>query len=360
MMIHSHIPTASRFLKLSAASLAIALASGCGPAEPEKAPAPILQSVSASRIGFGPAVPAVEVSGVSAYRDEARLSFKVGGVIEGISVREGQKVVKGEKLAWLNKRDVQSAQQQATAGFEKALRDYRRGQALKDQEVITQVQLDNLSTQLDVARAQLEQARFAMETAEIKAPSDGVILRRAAQVTEVAAAGQPILLLGSQASGFVFKASLADRQAVQVRLGNTAEVSFDALPQRSWPGKVVELSQAADPVTGTYGVQIEIDPAYHSNFRLLSGLSGKANIQPEGYFNQVQYLPLQAIVEGNSKQAWVFLLDGQNVARRTPVSVAFVTTESAALAEPLAQDARVVTVGAAYLTDGESVRVQED
>lgn len=341
-------------------SLTLCGLSGCGPTEPIAAPAPELQSVKAAPVSFGPAVPAVQTAGVSAYRDEARLAFKVGGVVEGIVVREGQKVEKGQRLAWLNKRDVQAAVEQATAAFNKASRDFQRGKSLRQQEVITQVQLDDLSTQLSVAKAQLEQARFALETAEIKAPADGVVLRRLAQATEVVAAGQPVVLLGSSDSGFVFKASLADTQAVRLALGNTAQITFDALPGQKWEGKVVELSQAADPATGTYGVQIELDPSALAKGQMLSGLSGKASIEPVGFTQRIQYLPLQSIVEGNNSQAWVFLLSEQNVAQRTSVQISFVTTEAAALANPLPDSARVVTVGAAYLSDGEAVRVLED
>lgn len=342
-------------------SLSLLTLAACGP---QKAPEPEekvqLRSVQVSKPAIGPQVPAIEISGVSSYRDEAKLAFKVGGVVQAINVREGELVKEGQRLAWLNKKDVDAAVAQARAGFDKAQRDYTRGLKLREQEVITQVQLNDLKTQYDLAKAQLSQANYTAQTAEVRAPADGVVLRRLTQATEVVGAGQPIVVIGSQASGFVFKASLADTQAVKTALGNAAVVEFDAHPGVQWPGKVIELSQAADPATGTYGVQINIDVKAHPSKRLLSGLSGRAMIQPTGYADSRQYLPLGSIVEGNNQQAWIYVLNNDNAVQRMPVQIDFVSTLGAAIEQPLPEGTLIVTNGAAYLRDGEQVQVVEN
>lgn len=350
-----------RGLQIALITLSFVTLSACGPQKtPEPEQTVQLRSVQVSAPIVGPQVPAIEISGVSSYRDEAKLAFKVGGVVEAINVREGEQVKEGQRLAWLNKKDVDAAVAQARAGFEKAQRDYKRGVGLREQEVITQVQLNDLKTQLDLAKAQLSQASYAAQTAEVRAPADGVVLRRLTQATEVVAAGQPVVVIGSQASGFVFKASLADTQAVQAGLGNSAVVEFDAHPGVKWPGNIIELSQAADPATGTYGVQINIDIKAHPDRRLLSGLSGRALIQPTGYSKNRQYLPLGSIVEGNNNQAWIFVLNEQNTVKRMPVKIDFVSTLGAAVEQPLAEGTLIITNGAAYLRDGEQVQVVEN
>lgn len=338
-----------------------ALLAACGPQKPDPNATTVaeLPRVKASIIQEGPAVAAVEVAGVGSLRDEARLSFKVGGVIDKVYVREGEAVKAGQILAKLNQRDVQSAVAQAQAGYDKALRDLNRGKQLRQQEVITQVQLDDLTTALDVAKAQLNQAKFAADTASIIASADGVVLRRFAQATEVVAAGQPVLLLGSAASGYVMKASLSDNEAVKVSPGNSADVRFDAHPGKTWAGKVIELSQAADPITGTYGMQVLIDPNSNPDARLLSGLTGAVKVKPDNYQAARQYLPLGAVVEGDNQRAWVYLVSPENQVKRTQVQVAFVTESGLALANELPANSKVVTTGAAYLRDGQTVELVE-
>jgi membrane fusion protein, multidrug efflux system len=333
--------------------------SACGPQPAPEEPTPNLRLVKTAPVQQGPAASLIEVAGVGAFRDETRLSFKVGGVIEQITVREGEHVAQGKKLAWLNKQDVNAALSQAAAARDKAQRDFDRAKKLREQEVISEVQLSNLQTVVQQANAQFSQAQFASQTAEIAAPAKGVVLKRFAQVGEVVAPGQPIVLIGSKASGFVMRASLADRQAVHVQLGNRAEVEFDALPGVKWPGKVIELSQAADPATGTYGVLVSLDTNAHSNLNLLSGMQGRTAIEPPNFSEQRSYVPIEAVVEGNNDAAWIFTVNSDNTVKRQAVKVLFVQGDRLALLDPLPVGTQVVRTGAAYLQDGDLVEVQE-
>ncbi|WP_370263740.1 efflux RND transporter periplasmic adaptor subunit [Limnobacter sp.] len=338
---------------------AVLALAACGPAKPDTTQVAEARRVKTTTVEQGPASADIEVPGVGAFRDETRLSFKVGGVIERITVREGDTVKAGQKLAWLDKQEVNAAVAQAQAAHDKALRDLQRGEQLRKEEVISKVQLQNLNTAAQLSRAQLTQAQFASATAEVSATADGVVLKRFAQVGEVVAPGQPVLLLGSRSSGFVLKASLADRQAVHIAVGNSAEVVFDALPGTRWPGKVIEQSQAADPATGTYGVLVQLDPQAHPGLNLLSGMQGRARIQPNNTNSTRSYVPIEAVVEGNNKNAWMYVLQADNTVKRQAVQIAFVAGARVALQEPLPEGTKVVSTGAPYLQDGETVQVVE-
>lgn len=334
------------------------LLSACGPSKPEAAEKQALRKVQVSVVTTGPDKPELQATGVGAYRDEARLAFKVPGVIEHIAVREGETVRKGQKLAWLNQADVAAATAQASAGLDKARRDLKRGEALRMQEVISQVQLDDLRTAERVAAASYNQAAYASQTAEIRANGDALVMRRFAQPGEVVAASQPVLMLGSKTSGFVIKASLSDKQAVQTRLNDAATVRFDAQPELAWSGKVIEVSQSADPVTGTYGVQVLINTAEHPDHQVLSGMQAKLSIQPQGYQSRTRsYVPLSAVVEGDNKAAWLFVMKPDHTVVKTAVQVAFVAGNQLGLETPLPAGTPVVSLGAAYLSNGEAVEV---
>lgn len=353
-MTHRPIKTQ---LGLLCASLALLAA--CSSDEPTEVGTASATRVKVVEVEAGPSQATVQTSGVAAYRDERRLSFKVGGVVERISVREGQAVQAGQELARLQQAELAAGSQQAQAAFDKAQRDYARGQTLRADEVIAEVQLENLKTALDVARAQLAQARFNLGTGTITAPAPGIILRRLAQEGEVLGPGQPALLLGDQASGFVLRASLADKQAVQLALGNQGTVEFDAHPGVQWPATVLELSQAADPLTGSYGLALQLDTAAHQGLQLLSGMQGRARINPAGGSQQASYVPIESVVEGNNRQAWVYVLQPDNTVQRQAVEVAFIEAPRLALKTALPPGTKVVSTGAAYLQDGQAVTIVE-
>ncbi|HXP66577.1 MAG TPA: biotin/lipoyl-binding protein, partial [Steroidobacteraceae bacterium] len=84
--------------------------------------------------------------GLLTPKDEARLSFKVGGLIESIKVEEGQAVKAGQVLAVLKQTEVSASVEQARQATAKAKRDLERGKALLADGVTTEEQVQDLTT----------------------------------------------------------------------------------------------------------------------------------------------------------------------------------------------------------------------
>jgi len=343
--------------------LATLLLSGCFGEEAElaapAAPAAPARAVHVALPEAGPATPPVSASGVVAFRDETRLSFVVGGLIRDIGVREGAAVSAGQVLATLEPTQVDAGATQAREAWLKAQRDLDRGRKLLRDDVLTREQLDDLGTAEKVARAALSAAEFSRGHARIVAPASGHVLRRLAEAREIVAPGQPVLIVGEAAKGLVLRLGLADRDVVRVRPGDPAQLQFGAFPGRGFTGKVQEVSQATDPRSGTYRVDIAFEGG---DAGFVSGLIGRAEIRGSGSGDApLQYIPLTALVEGAQDNALVFLLPpGGRTVKAAKVQVAFIAGDRAALRTPLPAATPVVTDGAAYLHDGEAVDVVDE
>lgn len=350
--------------RLSPLLLVSVLAAGLGACsrpsgEVPAQPAPRERAVRVAVVEKGPAQQPVIASGVVAAREEARLSFKAGGVIRDIAVRQGEAVTSGQRLATLETTEIDAAVAQARAAYDKAQRDLERGRRLFADDVLTQEQLDDLGTAAAMAQAQLDAAQFNRRYAEIVAPADGRVLRRLAEPRELIAAGQPVLLVSRGSGGYTLKLGLPDRDFVQVRLGDAAALRFDAWPGRDFRARVVERGEAADPRTGTFPLELEIETgADTSGAALASGLIGRAEIAASGAGGaQLDYVPLSALVEGHADSTLLFLYDARSrLVQGKRVAVAFISGNRAALREPLPVGSMVVTDGASYLEDGERVR----
>src|SRR6185295_4571471 len=231
-------------------------AAGCNSAA-KNAPLPPTP-VRVARATSGPAAPSIRTNGVLANRDEIRLAFKVGGVIQHLAVSEGEPVRKGQKLAEIEQTEVNAQVEQARQACEKANRDVARGERLYADKVISLEQLQDLRTQAAMAEAALNSARFNWSYAAIVAPRDGTVLRRLAEEREVVAAGAPVLVVGAQDRGFVVRTGLADREIVQVRIGDAVHVRLDALPDAKLDGKVTEIASAADRASGMFGIEVAV------------------------------------------------------------------------------------------------------
>jgi membrane fusion protein, multidrug efflux system len=329
----------------------VALLVGCGGNEEQPANKPT--PVRIQRASNGPAVPPIDTSGVVATKHEMRLSFKMGGVVRRIHVQEGDVVKKGQRLAEIELTEVEAQVEQARQMAEKAERDLRRGENLYADQVISLEQLQDLRTQASVASAQYKSAQFNQGYSVIAAPRDGVVLRKLVEERELVAAGTPVLLFGESASGFVVRAALADREIVNVKLGDKGEIRMDAFPARTMTGTVVEVASAADERSGMFPIEVLFDAPPP---RLVSGLVARLRLTPNSEAPGLTYIPMAALVEGDGDRASVFVVkDG--TAQRRNVRVAFITADGIALESGLAAGENVVTDGALFLENGESVEV---
>jgi multidrug efflux system membrane fusion protein len=332
-------------------SLAVAGCSGDAQVEPVTA-----TPVRIAAAHEGPAAPSIRTNGLLANEDEIRLSFKVGGVIRRLAVSEGERVRKDQKLAEIEQAEINAQVEQARQAHEKARRDLERGERLYADKVISLEQLQDLRTQTAVAEAGFNSAQFNWNYAAIIAPRDGTVLRRLAEERELVSAGTPVLVLGAQDKGFVVRTGLADREIVQVKLGDVAQIRLDALPDATLSGGVTEIASAADPASGMFRIEVSVDPV---DLPLKSGLVAKLTILPaSAKAGALVYVPIAAVVEGTGRTAGVFVLDKEH-ARRRDVDVAFIEGESVALNGGLEAGEQVITDGAQYLEDGEQVTIAE-
>jgi RND family efflux transporter MFP subunit len=294
----------------------------------------------------------VTATGVIALRDEVTLSFKIGGVIAQVLVREGESVRAGQLLATLDLREIDAQVAKARSAAAKADRDLARVTRLYRDSVATRQQLDDATTGAEVAHADLQTATVNQQYARIVAPSTGVILRRAAEPGELVSTGAPVLTLGSRTSGTIMRVSLPDREVVRVKLGDRATVRVDARPDRALRGVVRQIGAAADPHTGTYVAEIALD----APDGLSTGMIGRVEIATRGG-DRLRAVPVEALLEADGDRATLYAIGPDGRAKRVPVEVAFVRGDRATVRGGLAGVTRVVTDGAPYLNDGAAVRV---
>ena len=356
-MRRPHLSPATRGLALAAltATLGGLLLAACQ----RPAPAPTgaaLRSVVVAAVSDGSLGETLRIVGVLAPRDEVRLSFKVGGVVESVGVEEGSIVRKGQLLASLHATEVESQVRQAKEAADKAERDLARGRALYDDGVATREQLDDLTTLTATTRAGLAAATFNARYARIEAPADGVVLRKLVQAHELVQAGQPVLSVSSLDRGWIVRGAFADRDVVRVGTGDEGTVTLDAFPGRRFRATVQTVGSAADPQTGTFTVEFRVEPA---GAAFAQGMVAKIEIErPARDARTVPLLPLSALVEADGDNGFVYVLDGSgDVVHRRNVRLAGTDRSRVAVADGVRVGEQVVIEGAAFVSDGEKVRV---
>ena len=295
----------------------------------------------------------VHTSGLLAAKAEAKLSFKVGGIIERIYVDEGANIRKGQLLATLNLSEIRARVNQAQSAFENASRDLERIERLYADSVVTLEQKHDVETALDVARSKLEIAEFNMKHAQIYAPSTGKILKRFVESNELINAGTPVFTFGSTGRDWIVRVGVTDRDIVQLQLQDTAHIYFDAYPGQHFTAKITEMAEAVDMRSGTYEVELTMQ---QPGVKLISGFVARVDIFPSKH--QVYALiPIEALMEGDGYTGFVFTPENNETVKKISVNIAHILEEGIAVSKGLENIREVVTEGAPYLSDGDPVKI---
>ena len=205
-------------------------------------------------------------------RDAVGVSFPMGGRILSVSVREGDRVKKGQELARLESiqqeqalRGAEAARNAAEADLRQAHEEFDRQEAFLERGATTRNRRDEAErsfriskANVDGATAELGRIRKAYEDTFLRATADGVVIDRLADSGEVLAAARPVLELAlGDGMDAVFDApeamptKIPAKQVVQLALIESPSVQFT--------GYVRKVSPLVDPKSGTVEVSIGVD-----------------------------------------------------------------------------------------------------
>jgi len=294
----------------------------------------------------------VRTAGKLASKTESKLSFKTGGIIQKIMVDEGQSVRKDQLLAQLNLEEINSRVSQAELALNKAERDYERAGNLYRDSVVTLEQFENAGTALELARSNASIAHFNLQYSTIRAPANGKILKRIAESNEIIAPGHPVFLFASTGSDWVVRGNLTDRDIVKVSMRDSAHVRFDAYPGEIFPGRISEIGTSADPYTGTYEVEIQINRRPE---KLVSGFIAKVDIYPAALEKHL-VIPVEALIDGAGRTGYVMVLVDQQPERRK-IKILTVNDYGIVVQEGLYPGDELIIEGAQYIRTGSRIKV---
>ncbi len=185
------------------------------------------------------------------------LAPKVSGYIQKVLVQEGQYVKQGELLIQIEDRDYRA--QLTTALSERTSlearkrdleRSFHRAKELMSKQAITQQQMDSaeasffeIKAKYDAASARVAQAELNLEWTQIKAPSNGAIAKKSAEIGQLASPGTPLIgFVGSDSRWIV--ANFKETQVEDIHVGQKAIVRVDALPGIKFHAEIESLSSA--------------------------------------------------------------------------------------------------------------------
>lgn len=287
---------------------------------------------------------------------ETKLSFKTGGYISRMTAREGDYVRKGKMLATLRTEEIDAQVLKAERALTKSQRDLERVSNMYNDSVATLENVQDLTTLVEVTEADVKVARYNQQYSRIVSPISGRLLKRLAEPNELVAPGQPIFVIASsKGQSYVMKINISDKDIPLVTYGTKAYISFDAFPEEEFKARVSRIAESADPMTGTFEVELAIEA---NNKRVRNGMIGKVVLEPSS-INQYVKIPMASITEGVGSEIKVYTPDeSDTIATLINLKVVRFADDFVWVDSKTIKSDRIITAGSAYLKDGQIIKIQ--
>lgn len=299
-----------------------------------KPPPPVEVTTSIAKKGTVTRV--VTAAGHLQARETVKVSSNVTGDLLSLSVKEGDRVQRGQVLGQIDKRlyETQVSQYrgavasarasiaQIQVAVEQDRRDLDRVQRLVNERLASVSDLDKASTQLKVDEGrlaaqkelvaqnvgQLETALYNLSRATLTAPIDGTVLELSHKVGERIRGSdfsEDVVMLMGGLSDMEVKAEVGEHEVVAVHVGDETAVDIDALPDKQFKGHVVAVGKNAqiknpgtDAEVTTFFVRVGLDVPPEG---ALPGMSSAVSISTATHDNVVM-VPIQAVTSREAKK----------------------------------------------------------
>lgn len=215
-------------------------------------------------------------SGYVVAQREASVSSKGTGVLVYLGVVEGDKVKKGQIIARLDDRDIVAQLDQAKSNlqlYEAQLKEfennYKREKELFDRGLSSQQSLDKaeanyktLLANIDIAQAGIRAAEVALENMIIRAPFDGTVLTKNAEVGEIVApfgastTSRAAVVTIADMNSLMVETDVSESNITKIDQGQDCEIVLDANPAKTYQGYVFKIVPTADRSKATVLVKV--------------------------------------------------------------------------------------------------------
>lgn len=359
----------------------IAVTAGCGgsaePAKDANAQAAIPVEVAAAS---HQAVTA-NYSGTATLEavGEAQVVTKATGIILKILVEEGMRVTKGQLLAQLDDDATRNKLLQAQATLRKAQAAFDKSEKGIAKSLIPRSDYDRDKFDLETQHAIVDGAQIDLSYTRIVAPISGVIAKRSVKLGNLVQANQTLFQIVDM-EPLQAVLNVPERDLDTLKPGQPVHLRVDALPDRTFDGKVARIAPVVDATSGTFRATCEFrDPSS----TLKPGMFGRIDVAYDQRHNAL-VVPRSALVEEDGESA-VFVIEpappkkpaatapkgkpgeavaAENktaaplfVAKRRIVKTGYAENDRVEVRDGLADGDRVITIGRNAVRDGTEVTV---
>jgi HlyD family secretion protein len=210
------------------------------------------KEVEVSRVKYGKIISKVTGDGELKAKIQVNIQSQVMGRVEKIFVKEGSQVKKGDLLCLLERKSYEANLNLQKARYEQAKNSFVRIDSLYKKQLVSDEEYERAKTEYEVAKANYEDALDKYEKTEIRSPISGTVVKLNIEEGETVIIGTmnnpgTVMMVIADLSAMLAVIEVSERDVVDVKVGNPAKITLDALPDTFFMGKVVRVGYV--PIT---------------------------------------------------------------------------------------------------------------
>ncbi|NOY78909.1 MAG: efflux RND transporter periplasmic adaptor subunit [Calditrichaeota bacterium] len=275
---------------------------------------------------------------------------RVSGLVQKITVEEGDYAPKNRILAELDDRELRLEVKQALAKAENNARLFQRSKEMYSQNLISKENFDDVKYQYETAKSQLEAAQLKLTYAKIRAPISGVITQRLIELGNNVGVNQKVFVMVNFDTLYA-RVFIPEKDIQKIHVGQRALVTVEAYPGREFWGHVKMINPIVDPESGTVKVTVML---LKKGTPLRPGMFATVKIITETHPHAL-VIPKRALLL-ESETDRVFVVQ-DSVARQRDVKLGFADGDRVEVLSGLNEGDWVVVVGQEGLQNGAYVRM---
>lgn len=291
------------------------------------------------------------ITAVGSLRSDESVTLRpeVSGRITAIQFQEGQRVTKGDVLVRLDPAVNMAELQQTRANLALAKSKYERAEDLSTRNFISGQAKDEAKNNFEVAQAAAGLAEARLAKTEIKAPFSGIIGLRVVSVGDYVREGADLVNLEA-IDPIKVDFRVPETFITQVKVGQALDLTLDALPGKTFRGRVIALNPLLDTAGRALVIRAQVGnqgtilrPGMFARVNLITSTKQDALVVPE-----------EALVPQGTEQFLFRVVDGK--AERVKVETGQRREGKVEIVSGVEKDNVIVVAGQSRLRDGVQVR----
>lgn len=299
--------------------------------------------------------------------NQANLSTIVMGTVTEVPVSVGENVKKGDLLLRIKddqilaqKSQLEANMVQAKANLDNTEKNYNRIKNLYAEESATSKELDDISTMYEIAKANMEalEARLnevneMLAYTSIRAPFDGIVVRKFVSEGDMAAPGHPLVAIADPSS-IKITANVPEKWIGQIEEGEDIYVTVASAGIQNIPATLSSVSDAGDPMSRQFPIEARITDSEIAG-QLKTGMFAQISMNLDE--SESLFIPKSALVK-RGQLTGVYTLSDTNKAVLRWVRTGQTSGENIEILTGLKADEQYVTVVNQSIRQGQLLSVQ--